>query len=87
LVRARGFPRIRCVASDDDSDDLAAQFNHQPSIQRIILPSREAERLAEIARDNAVHLVVGVIEQEAGTLQLYGLTRAPSGRLLANIAS
>jgi nitrilase len=49
----------------------------------IDLPSSEAARIGEIARDNAVHLVVGVIERDGGTLYCTALTYGPSGRLLA----
>lgn len=48
----------------------------------IDLPGPEATRLGEIARDNAVHLVVGVIERDGGTLYCTALTYGPNGRLL-----
>ena len=49
----------------------------------IDLPGPEAARLGEIARDNGVHLVVGVIERDGGTLYCTALTYGPNGRLLA----
>jgi nitrilase len=49
----------------------------------IDLPGPEALRLGEIARDNGVHLVVGVIERDGGTLYCTALTYGPNGRLLA----
>jgi len=49
----------------------------------IDLPGPEATRLGEIARDNGVHLVVGVIERDGGTLYCTALTYGPNGRLLA----
>jgi nitrilase len=48
----------------------------------IDLPGSEAARIGDIARDNGVHLVVGVIEREGGTLYCSTLTYAPSGKLL-----
>jgi nitrilase len=49
----------------------------------IDLPGPEAARLGEIARDNAIHLVVGVIERDGGTLYCSALTYGPSGRLIS----
>lgn len=48
----------------------------------IDLPGPEALRLGEAARENGVHLVVGVIERDGGTLYCSALTYAPSGELL-----
>jgi nitrilase len=48
----------------------------------IDLPGPEATRLGEIARDNGVHLIVGVIERNGGTLYCTALTYGPNGRLL-----
>lgn len=48
----------------------------------IDLSGPEAARIGEIARDNGVHLVVGIIERDGGTLYCSTLTHAPSGRLL-----
>lgn len=48
----------------------------------IDLPGPEASRIGEIARDNGVHIVVGVIERDGGTLYCSTLTYAPSGKLL-----
>lgn len=49
----------------------------------IDLPGPEAMRIGEIARDNGVHLVIGVIERDGGTLYCTALTYSPSGHLLA----
>jgi nitrilase len=49
----------------------------------IDLPGPEATRLGEIARDNGVHLVVGAIERDRGTLYCTALTYGPGGRLLS----
>lgn len=48
----------------------------------IDVPGSEALRIGEIARDNGVHMVVGVIERDGGTLYCSTLTYAPSGKLL-----
>ncbi|SCB40229.1 nitrilase [Rhizobium hainanense] len=48
----------------------------------IDIPGSTASRLGEIARDNGVHLVVGVIEKDGGTLYCTSLTYGSSGRLL-----
>ena len=48
----------------------------------IDVPGAEASRIGEIARDNGVHMVVGVIERDGGTLYCSSLTYAPSGKLL-----
>lgn len=48
----------------------------------IDVPGPEAARLGQIARDSGVHLVVGVIERDGGTLYCSVLTYAPDGRLL-----
>lgn len=48
----------------------------------IDLPGPEALRIGEAAREAGVHLVVGVIERDGGTLYCSTLTYAPSGDLL-----
>lgn len=45
-------------------------------------PGPATEALAAIARDNAVHLVIGVIERDGGTLYCTALFFAPDGALL-----
>ncbi|MGO4513202.1 nitrilase-related carbon-nitrogen hydrolase [Bradyrhizobium sp. 2TAF36] len=49
----------------------------------IDLPGPDAARLGEFARDNSVHLVVGIIERDCGSLSCTALTYGPSGKLLA----
>lgn len=49
----------------------------------IELGGPEATRLGEIARDNRIHLVVGVIERDGGTLYCTALTYAPSGKVIS----
>lgn len=48
----------------------------------IDVPGAEVARMGEIARDNNVHMVVGIIERDGGTLYCSTLTYAPSGALL-----
>lgn len=48
----------------------------------IDIPGPEASRIGEIARDNGVHLVVGIIERDGGTLYCSTLTYSPAGKLL-----
>lgn len=49
----------------------------------IDLPGPEATRLGEIARHNGIHLVVGIIERDGGTLYCTAVTYAPSGKLIS----
>jgi nitrilase len=49
----------------------------------IEVPGPSCERIADAARDNGVHLVVGVIERDGGTLYCSALTFGPDGQLLA----
>jgi nitrilase len=49
----------------------------------IDVPGPGVERLAAIARASGVHLVVGVIERDGGTLYCTALTLGPEGALLA----
>ena len=46
------------------------------------LPGPALDALSAVARDNAVHLVIGVIEREGGTLYCTVLFFAPDGRYL-----
>jgi nitrilase len=48
----------------------------------IDVPGPAVERLGRIARDNRLHLVVGVIERDGGTLYCTALFFAADGRLL-----
>jgi nitrilase len=48
----------------------------------IDLPGPEAARLGEIARDNGVHLVTGIIERDGGTLYCTALMYGLNGDLL-----
>lgn len=48
----------------------------------IDVPGPQALQIGEIARDNGVYLVVGVIERQGGTLYCSALTFGPDGTLL-----
>lgn len=50
----------------------------------IDLHGPESDRIGKAARDNRVHLVVGVIERAGGTLYCTALTYGPDGRLLGS---
>jgi nitrilase len=48
----------------------------------IEVPGAVTEGLGEVARDHAIHLVVGVVEQDGGTLYCTALIFGPDGTLL-----
>lgn len=48
----------------------------------IDVPGAETDRLGSAARNHNLHLVIGVIEREAGTLYCTALFFAPDGRLM-----
>lgn len=48
----------------------------------IDVPGKETEFIGQIARDRAVHIVVGVIERDGGTLYCTALLFGPEGTLL-----
>lgn len=49
----------------------------------IDVPGKDTEFIGKIAKDHAVHLVVGVIERDGGTLYCTALIFGPEGTLLA----
>jgi predicted amidohydrolase len=53
----------------------------------IDVPGPAVDRLAAIARAHDVHLVIGVIERDGGTLYCTALMLAPSGASSASTAS
>ncbi len=63
--------------SDAGREDFRRYF-----ASAIELPSRESHRIADAARTNKVHLVVGVIERDGGTLYCTAVTYSPGGKLL-----
>jgi nitrilase len=65
------------LASPEGREDFRRYFE-----SAIDLPGPEASRMGEIARDNGIHMVAGVIERDGGTLYCSTLTYAPSGKLL-----
>lgn len=48
----------------------------------IDVPGSESDQIGQAARDNAVHVVVGVIERDGGTLYCTALMYGPDGQLL-----
>jgi nitrilase len=66
------------MRSPEGREDFRRYFD-----SAIDLPGPEAARLGEIAHDNVVHLVVGVIERDGGTLYCTALAYGPSGKLLS----
>lgn len=48
----------------------------------IDVPGPQSEQIGQAARDNAVHIVVGVIERDGGTLYCTALMYGPDGQLL-----
>ena len=63
--------------TSEGRDDFRRYFD-----SAVELPSVAATRIAQIAGDNGVHLVIGVIERDGGTLYCTVLFYAPDGRLL-----
>jgi nitrilase len=48
----------------------------------IDVPGPESDQIGQAARDNAVHIVVGVIERDGGTLYCTALMYGPDGQML-----
>lgn len=63
--------------SDAGREDFRRYFE-----SAIDLPSPESECIAETARTNHAHLVVGIIERDGGTLYCTAVTYSPEGKLL-----
>ncbi len=53
----------------------------------IDVPGKDTEFIGQIAKDHAVHLVVGVIERDGGTLYCTALILGPKETCSASIAS
>jgi len=65
------------LRSEEGRDDFRRYF--ESAIQ---LPGIESEFLSEAARGNGVHLVVGVIERDGGTLYCTAVNYSPKGEFL-----
>ena len=65
------------IRSPQGRDDFRRLFE-----SAIDVPGPTATFLGDVAREQGVHLVVGVIEREGGTLYCTALMFAPDGRLL-----
>ena len=63
--------------SDEGRDDFRRYYE-----SAIEVPGAEVEAIGEIAAKNKMHLVVGVIERDGGTLYCTALYFAPDGSLL-----
>ncbi len=63
--------------SPEGRDDFARYFD-----SAIDVPGPQSDLIGQAARDNGVHLVVGVIERDGGTLYCTALMYGPDGRLL-----
>jgi nitrilase len=65
------------MRSEGGRDDFRRYFE-----SAIELPGGESEFLGAAARENKVHLVVGIIERDGGTLYCTAVTYSPKGELL-----
>ncbi|MDB5389435.1 MAG: Nitrilase [Planctomycetaceae bacterium] len=65
------------IRSSEGRDEFRRLFENA-----IEIPGGNADFIGQIARDHAVHLVVGVIEREGGTLYCTALIFSPEGILL-----
>ena len=63
------------------SDEGRAVFGRYVQ-SAVDIPSGHIDRMAKAARDGGVHLVVGVIERDGGTLYCTAVFFSPDGRLL-----
>lgn len=65
------------IRSPEGRDEFGRLFENS-----IDVPGKATEFIGQIARDHAIHLVVGVIEREGGTLYCTALIFGPDGTLL-----
>ena len=63
--------------SEAGREDFRRYFESAIEVQ-----SPEGKLLGEAARANGVHLVVGIVERDRGTLYCTAVTYSPEGRLL-----
>ncbi|HEY4373870.1 MAG TPA: nitrilase-related carbon-nitrogen hydrolase [Burkholderiales bacterium] len=75
--RGSGFGTVVGVRTDDGRADFRRYFE-----AAIDLPGPESERLAEIARQESLYLVVGIIERDGGTLYCTVVFYGPDGSYL-----
>lgn len=78
-----GYPRGASFGAvmGSRTDEGREQFRHYFS-SAIEVPGPEVDALAEIARANAIHLVMGIIERDGGTLYCSVVSFDPQGRFL-----
>jgi len=65
------------IRSSEGRDEFRRLFE-----SAVDVPGQATEFIGSVARDNSVHLVVGVIERESGTLYCTALMFGPEGTLL-----
>jgi nitrilase len=65
------------IRTPDGRDEFRRLFE-----SAVEVPGPATEFLGAVARDHGVHLVVGVVERDGGTLYCSALTVGPDGRLL-----
>ncbi len=71
--------RGTAIKGDEAPRDFARRYH----ASAVTVPSADTERLGTIARENRLHLVVGCIERDGGTLYCAVLFFDPEGRLFA----
>ncbi|HEY4216694.1 MAG TPA: nitrilase-related carbon-nitrogen hydrolase [Gemmatimonadaceae bacterium] len=75
----RGLDFGSVVGSRTDAGREQFRLYHESAID---VPGEHVDALAAIARDNATHLVIGVIERDGGTLYCTVLFFSPAGEFL-----
>lgn len=79
-----GYPKgmdfgARVGSRTDAGRDWFARYH----ASAIAIDGTEVAQIADVARSHALHLVIGVIERDHGTLYCTALTFAPDGALIA----
>lgn len=78
-----GYPKGSDFGSVVGSRTVEGRAEYQRYWESAVdVPGPATETLGQIARDNRIHLVIGVIERDLGTLYCCVLFFAPDGRLL-----
>lgn len=78
-----GYPKGSDFGSVVGSRTVEGRAEYQRYWESAVdVPGSATDTLGQIARDNRIHLVIGVIERDLGTLYCCVLFFAPDGRLL-----